>query len=43
MYGRLPYRDVIFDNTARLSSGFLPELYERLANGATLGATVEED
>jgi hypothetical protein len=45
MYGGLPYRDnqksVIFDNTSRLSCGFLPELYERLENGAILGQVYE--
>jgi hypothetical protein len=45
MYGGLPYRDtqksVIFNNTSRLSCGFLPELYERLENGATLGQVYE--
>jgi hypothetical protein len=34
-------KSVIFDNTSRLSCGFLPELYERLDNDATLGQVYE--
>jgi hypothetical protein len=45
MHGGLPYRDargtVIFDNTSKVVCGFLPELYERLDHGGTLGQVFE--
>jgi hypothetical protein len=34
-------RTVIFNNTLRLVSGFLPELYERLQHDAILGVVYE--